>query len=72
MKCCIVSLQGKHIIVGGHLNGHMSKETGNYVSVRGQNGTGRWILEFPVAYDLAFPNTIFLWKQKRIRLRSLV
>ncbi|CAN6703671.1 unnamed protein product [Malus baccata var. baccata] len=57
--------QTEKVFIGGDLNGHVGKETGNYGSFHGGHGfgernkDGEAILDFAMAYDLFLANTFF-------------
>ncbi|XP_048443818.1 uncharacterized protein LOC103950210 isoform X2 [Pyrus x bretschneideri] len=62
--------QTENVFIGGDLNGHVGKETGNYGDFHGGHGfgerneDGEAILDFAMAYALFLANTTFFKKSE--------
>ncbi|KAM2569161.1 hypothetical protein TB2_009302 [Malus domestica] len=64
--------QTEKLFIGGDLNGHVGKETGNYEGFHGGHGfgerneDGEAILDFAMAYDLLLANTFFNKREEHV------
>ncbi|KAM1404945.1 hypothetical protein ACFX2I_013383 [Malus domestica] len=68
----LVIAQTEKVFIGGDLNGHVGKETGNYGGFHGGHGfgerneDGEVILNFAMAYDLFLANTFFKKREEHL------
>ncbi|KAM2059070.1 hypothetical protein ACFX16_031583 [Malus domestica] len=64
--------QTEKLFIGGDLNGHVGRETGNYGGFHGDHGfgerneDGEAILDFAMAYDLFLANTFFKNREEHV------
>ncbi|XP_050141126.1 uncharacterized protein LOC126617112 [Malus sylvestris] len=64
--------QTEKLFIGGDLNGHVGRETGNYGGFHGGHGfgernkDGEAILDFAMAYDLFLANTFFKKREEHV------
>ncbi|KAM1556818.1 hypothetical protein ACFX10_040308 [Malus domestica] len=64
--------QTEKLFIGGDLNGHVGRETGNYGGFHGGHGfgerneDGEAILDFAIAYDLFLANTFFKKREEHV------
>ncbi|KAM2399376.1 hypothetical protein ACFXTH_035947 [Malus domestica] len=64
--------QTEKLFIGGDLNGHVGRETGNYEGFHGGHGfgerneDGEAILDFAMAYDLFLANTFFKKREEHV------
>ncbi|KAM2304509.1 hypothetical protein ACFXTH_024206 [Malus domestica] len=64
--------QTEKLFIGGDLNGHVGRETGNYGGFHGGHGfrerneDGEAILDFAMAYDLFLANTFFKKRKEHV------
>ncbi|KAM2086833.1 hypothetical protein ACFX1R_024332 [Malus domestica] len=65
-------VQTEKLFIGGDLNGHVGRETGNYGGFHGGHGfgerneDGEAILDFAMAYDLFLANTFFKKREEHV------